>query len=575
MPLPHLSSQLKVAVGQTSVAGTKNNNEDAIGVRIPTGALLTNKGIVAVIADGVSAAEAGEEASHTSVSSFISDYYSTHDSWSVKTSGVKVLSALNRWLYGRGQQYPDAEKGYVTTFSALILKSSSAYIFHVGDSRIYQFRQGQLEQLTRDHSTSVGSGQRFLARALGIDPRVEIDFHQIDLQIGDQFLLTTDGIHDWMQTKEIKQILLDEADADRCCQQLRDNALNAGSDDNLSAQLISIIETGSLEKNDALSQLNELPFLPPLKPGLIVDDWKVIKELHATSRSEVYLVESMLDGTRAALKSPSANFHDDPAYIERFILEEWIGTRVQSPNIVKVLRPQKRRFLYYLSEYIEGPTLANLLTERTRLAVADARNIVIQVASGLRALHRKDTLHQDIKPDNIIYTDAGVKIVDFGSSYIAGVSEINTEIQREEILGTAQYCAPEYRLGMNISSKSDQFSLGVLAYELLTGQHPYGSAYEKASTRKAFLKLTYRPAYIANPLVPVWMDGALKRTLSIAADDRYDSISEFVFDLQKPNPKYTNSISLPLIDRDPVTFWRSLSGLLALICLYLLFLALS
>ena len=103
----HLPDKMRLSVGQSSVAGVKAENEDAIGIRIPDGNLLATKGAVAVIADGVSAAEAGREASHTCVYNFLSDYFSTPESWSVKQSAQQVLTALNRWLYGRGQGMAD------------------------------------------------------------------------------------------------------------------------------------------------------------------------------------------------------------------------------------------------------------------------------------------------------------------------------------------------------------------------------------------------------------------------------------------------------------------------------------
>ena len=326
----HLASKLSLDLGQLSVAGIKPMNEDAIGIRLPEGSALTTKGAIAIIADGVSAAEAGKEASDTAVTSFISDYYSTHDTWSVKTSGLKVLIALNRWLYGRGQKYLKAEKGYVTTFSALILKSSSAYIFHVGDTRIYRVRHGRMEQLTRDHATPVGNGQHYLARALGIDPRLEVDYQEFDLLEGDKFLLSTDGVHDHLPQQRIHDILTESKDLEQTCKTLIDEALEAGSKDNLSAQIILVKATGSIEVGDVLKAINNLPFTPALKPGQSIDGWEVVRELHATSRSEVYLVKHREDGSLAALKAPSANFEDDVAYIERFAMEEWIGTRINS-----------------------------------------------------------------------------------------------------------------------------------------------------------------------------------------------------------------------------------------------------
>jgi len=573
--LSHLKRRLDIQVGQHSSPGAKEENDDALGIRLPEGSALTTKGAVAVIADGVSTAEAGKEASHIAVTSFLSDYYSTHDSWSIQTSGLKVLVALNRWLYSLGQSYTSAEKGFITTFSALILKSASAYIFHVGDSRIYRLRDGDFEPLTRDHATPAGNGHRYLSRALGIDVNLEIDFHHQNLLPGDRFLLTTDGIHDWLGNDRLKQYLTHSVDHHRTCRDMVDEALAQGSDDNLSAQIVCVENTGPAEKDDVLAQLRTLPCPPPLEVGNILDHWRVVQEVHANTRSEVYLVEHVADGGKAILKAPSFLHQDDPAYLERFLLEEWIGSRIQNANVVKVLRPPApRKFLYYLTEYVPGPTLAQLLKERTRLSVVDARNIITQVASGLRAFHRKDTLHQDIKPENIIYSDTGVKIIDFGSTHIAGISEITATIARSNLLGTRDYSAPEYRLGQQASQRSDQFSLAILLYELLTGKHPYGNQYHRAESARDFARLHYTPSYQHNPLVPVWMDGAIRKAASLDAQQRYPALSEFIADLKEANPAFQPRGNRPLLERNPLRFWKLAATLLLLSNLLLLVLLL-
>lgn len=569
MSLEHLASRLTVRVGQHSSAGRKPVNEDAIGIRIPEGAELTAKGLVAVIADGVSAAEAGREASSTAVSSFLSDYYSTHDTWSVETSAGKVLNALNRWLYGQGQQFASACKGYVTTFSALVLKSSTAWVFHVGDSRVYRLRDGELEQVTRDHATAVGENQRYLSRALGIDPGLDVDCHRLDTRAGDVFVLTTDGVHDWLTFRDLRALLqtLDgsEASLDDLCEAAVAQALANGSDDNLSVQVIHVVNPGERVHQDVLASVGTLPFPPPLEPGQVLDGWAVVSELQASARSEVYLVERKETGQRAVLKAPSAYFEDDPAYIERFLMEEWVGSRIVSSNVARVIRPPgDKSCLYYLTEQVPGSTVGQLLRERTRLPVVDAQNIALQVISGLRAFHRRDVLHQDIKPDNIIYSDQGVKIIDFGSCHVAGVGEIRHRLSQDRELGTRDYCAPEYLLDGPVSPRSDQFSLGVLLYEMLTGAHPYGEAFHKCTSARDFARLRYTPSYRLNPLVPVWLDGAMRRALSIDPDDRYPALSELAQDIRRPNPELEVRRE-PLAGRiDPVVFWKWLAVLLLL-----------
>jgi serine/threonine protein kinase/serine/threonine protein phosphatase PrpC len=573
MSLDHLDSSLNVRVGQYSSAGVKEVNEDAIAIRIPSGNALTTKGVVAVIADGVSASEGGREASNTAATSFVSDYYSTHDTWSVETSGSKVLTALNKWLYGQGLSYLNPEKGYITTFSALVLKSASAYIFHVGDSRIYRIRGGDIEQITRDHTMVVGKGQRYLARALGIDIHLDVDFHRLDLDANDIYVLTTDGIHDWINDKDILAALSLSAEPsgdqsqvlDNACAKIAATAAARGSDDNLSIQAVHVVHPGNPLQADLLASVSRLPFPPPLTAGMAIDGWRVISEVHASTRSEVYLVENEENGRRAVLKAPSANFEDDPAYIERFILEEWVGSRINSSNVVAVVRTAARKtFLYYLTDYVSGPTLGQLLRERTQLSVVDAQNIITQVISGLRAFHRRDVLHQDIKPDNIIYSENGVKIIDFGSCHISGVGEIKTRINREKRLGTRDYCAPEYLLNAPISARSDQFSLGVLLYELLTGKLPFGDNYRKCSSEQDFSRLLYTPSYQLNSLVPVWLDGAIQRALSIDPDDRYEALTEFAADIKKPNPAYEGKRRYLSHRKDNVFLWKALVVVLVL-----------
>lgn len=194
------NNELIVSTGQASEAGIKDANEDACGIRVPEGGLLVSKGVAVVIADGVSASEAGKEASNACVQGFLSDYFSTPDSWSVKKSGQKVLGALNHWLHGQGTQLYGTARGMVTTLSVLVIKSTTAHLFHVGDTRIYRLRGKDLECLTQDHRIQVAGDKNYLGRAMGIELRLEIDYRKLEVEKEDVFLLTTDGVHDLSAT---------------------------------------------------------------------------------------------------------------------------------------------------------------------------------------------------------------------------------------------------------------------------------------------------------------------------------------------------------------------------------------
>jgi serine/threonine protein phosphatase PrpC len=571
-PYP-LDACLSFSIGQTSSAGVKPINEDAIGIRIPDGQLLTSKGAVAVIADGVSAAEAGREASETCVRNFLSDYYSTPDSWSVKKSSQQILTALNRWLYGQSQRYRDQSKGFVTTLSVLIFKSHSAHLFHIGDSRVYRLRDGELELLSRDHAMPVSNNHRYLTRAMGLDIHVEVDYQQIDLEVGDSFLLTTDGIHDFVPAPMMTALIAGHSDYETAAEELLALALAQGSDDNLSCQLLRVEQLPAADVDDVVSRLTQLPFPPFLSVGMVLDGYRIERELHASSRSQLYLVTDVQSGESYCMKTPSVNFEDDPAYIERFIMESWIGRRIHNTHVVNIVEPARSKTcLYYLMEYVDGLSLAQWIRENPKPAVQEVVYLVDQVARGLRAFHRKEILHQDIKPDNILIDRYGlVKIVDFGSCYAPGIAEIAVPIEREVALGTVSYSAPEYSVKKRPVPQSDIFSLAVVTFEMLTGELPFGGALERCTSPEQFLKTSYTAAYRINPLVPVWIDGALRKSLRYQPQRRHQEVSELVYELQHPNNKYLEREFQPLLQRDPVLVWKLLAGGLAVTQLLSLF----
>ena len=192
---------LRISLGQYSDKGRKPSNQDFHGALIPNEPLLSLKGIAIAIADGVSSSDVSHIASESAVRNFFADYYCTPESWSVKTSAERVLTAINAWLHSqtrRSQYAYDRDRGYVCTLSAMVLKSTTAHLFHAGDCRIYRIAGNALEQLTDDHRVVVSSKRTYLGRALGINPQIEIDYHAIALEKGDVFLLATDGVYEYV-----------------------------------------------------------------------------------------------------------------------------------------------------------------------------------------------------------------------------------------------------------------------------------------------------------------------------------------------------------------------------------------
>lgn len=553
------AEQLQVAVAQRSSAGVKPGNEDALGIRIPAPGQQA-KGVALVIADGVSSADAGRQAAEAAVHGFLNDYYATPDTWSVQTAGERVVSALNRWLHGRGQQHAE-NQGWLTTFSALVLRGRSAHVLHIGDTRVWRLREGTLEQLTQDHCTRVSADTTYLSRALGMDWRVDIEYGHTDIQPDDLFLTSSDGVHGVLPSAEIKRLLLAAEDLDAACDALLAAALAAGSQDNLSCQLARV-QTVGLDEQEALSRLGaRLPVPPPLRPGQSLDGYLIEAEVHASPRSQLYRVRDIRSGKVYALKTPGLQFEDDEDYRAHFALEGWIGQRIDSPHVIRVHAPARApQGLYHILDWVEGESLAAWRERQTRVDIDEVVGFARQIVAGLRALHRRDTLHQDLKPDNILLTRDGVlKLIDLGSARVAGLQDAPRDLLDRP--GATDYAAPEYALGLARDTRADQFSLAVTLYELLTGRHPYGEGYGRLQTPADFHRVRYDSACRHNPHVPIWLDAALRKACAIHPESRYEALSEFLLDLERPNPSLTPNQRLPWIERDPVRFWRTLAWL--------------
>ena len=566
-----MSTQLQISVGQHSDKGRKDINQDFHGVYIPSEPQLSSKGIAISLADGISSSNVSQIASETAVVGFLEDYYCTSEAWSVKKSAQRVLFATNSWLHSQTRQSQfryEKDKGYICTFSAMVIKSTTAHIFHVGDTRVYRLRGNGLEQLTNDHRLWVSQEQSYLSRALGINPQVELDYKDVPVEKGDVFLFATDGVYEYTSAKFIiNKIAENKDDLDTAAKAIVAEAYDNGSDDNLTIQIVRVESLPELNADEVYQHLTELPFPPALEARMIFDGYRIIREVHASSRSHALLA---LDGetkTQVIIKTPSVDLRDDPAYLERFLMEEWIARRLNNAHVLKSFLPtRKRNYLYVVTEFIEGQTLAQWMIDNPKPDIETVRSIVEQIAKGLRAFHRMEMLHQDLRPNNIMIDKTGtVKIIDFGSTRVAGLTENTNPIAQHTILGTAQYTAPEYFLGEGGSTRSDLFSLGVVTYQMLSGRLPYGTQVAKSRTKAAQRKLNYVSVIDEDREIPLWMDEAIKKAVHPNPYNRYEELSEFIYDLRHPNKKFLSKTLPPLMERNPVLFWKSVSFILATI----------
>lgn len=567
---------MKVSIGQHSDKGRKPVNQDFYGASSPEEPMLSAKGIAVALADGISSSDVSHIAAEFAVMAFLDDYYCTSQAWSVRRSVERVLVATNSWLHSRTQQSPyreNMDRGYVCTLSALVLKARTAHVFHVGDARVYRLQGGQLEQLTTDHRVQVSRHQSYLSRAMGFNERLDIDYHCLPVEVGDVFVLATDGVHGHVDDATMAHTVLQlRHDLEAAARALVRLAEENDSPDNLTVQIVAIDALpphGARELTQALSQL---PLAPVFEARSIVDGYRIVRELHASARSHTYLAIDTASGDTVVLKTPTVELQATPALLERFLLEEWVARRIDSPHVLRPCPPTRARScLYVVTEFIEGQTLAQWMIDHPRPDVETVRGIVEQIARGLQAFHRLEMLHQDLRPENVMIDKTGtVKIIDFGATRVAGITEMSTAQELGEIAGTAQYTAPEYFLGDAGTAQSDQFSLGVIAYQMLCGRLPYGAEVAKARTAAAQRQLRYDSVLAEDREIPRWIDDVLRRAVHPDPLKRYEALSEFVHDLRHPTQAFLSRTRPPLVERHPVLFWKVVSGGLALILLVLL-----
>ena len=266
----------------------------------------------------------------------------------------------------------------------------------------------------------------------------------------------------------------------------------------------------------------------PLIGALFDGRYKILKRLGTGGMATVYLAEDQELGRRIAIKIMNAKHASDKQFVERFRREASSAAGLSHPNIVQIYDRGNAEGTYYIAmEVIEGRSLKELVIERGHSPILVAVNYGRQILAALRFAHRNGVVHRDIKPHNVLVDDEGrVKVTDFGIAR-AGASEM-TEVG--SIIGTAQYLSPEQARGAPVDDRSDIYSVGVLLYELLTGEAPYNGDTPVEIAMK-HLSAVPEPPSTKRPEVPPELDAVVLRALAKNPDDRYQSAEEMDADL--------------------------------------------
>ena len=202
----------------------------------------------------------------------------------------------------------------------------------------------------------------------------------------------------------------------------------------------------------------------------IADRYEILDKVGAGGMSDVYKAKDHILDREVAVKVLKAEFAEDVTFVTKFRSEAQSAARLEHPNIVNIYDVGSENGMYYIvMEYVEGITLKTYIEKKGRLNFKEAISIAIQVGRGIEAAHKKNIIHRDIKPQNIIISTEGkVKVTDFGIARAASSNTIHADV-----MGSVHYASPEQARNGYVDGRSDIYSLGIVMYEMVTGRVPF------------------------------------------------------------------------------------------------------
>ncbi|HET9646153.1 MAG TPA: bifunctional protein-serine/threonine kinase/phosphatase [Burkholderiaceae bacterium] len=542
-----------VDIGYTSRRGARLSNEDfAAALREPS------RGLIAAIADGVSAGGQGSVAAQTTVMSLLNDFFAAPATWETTVTLDRLIAAQNAWLaaYNRRLHGSDEDRAAaMTTLTAVVLQGHACTIAHVGDTRAWRLHEGGCEQLTQDHAFEHPDMASRLHRAVGLDDHVRVDYLQGDVEVGDVFVLTSDGVHGVLRHRTLST-LASEGSAQHASEALVDAAISAGSRDNATALVIRVLGLDSRRLEDEVQRGRQLPVPGKLKVGDPLDCFTITATVADTVVHRLYQARGA-DGKLVALKTLHEARASDPEERAMLAHEAWLGARVTERDdrgFVRVHEVHEPSALYIVFDWHGGQTLEHWLAQGRRFSVDEVVAGSLEIVRALGRLHRHGVIHRDIKPGNLHLADDGHwRILDLG----VALSGREPAAQRQLRAGTPSYMNPEQWIeeGPGANAASDLYAMGVTMYRWLTGRLPYGEIepYQKARFRRDPIA----PSRL-RPDVPIWLDHVVLKAVALDERQRFETAEEFALALERGASRALRAPAVtPLIRRDPSALWKA------------------
>ncbi len=500
--------------------------------------LLSDDGLfISVLCDGVGSALKGGAAARQSTKFFIEHFNTRPKAWDIPKTLITFTQHINKLLFKESMtQYEAIE--LLTTLCVVVIEGDTLYSLNLGDSRIYIQTNGELRQLSEDHTMDEENLSHVLTQACGLSEQVDPVVNSTPLHVNDKIILCSDGVSNLISDEELNNQINKGLSAKLIVKQVTKSHADNERDD-ASMQIFTI------EELDALFAIKNRELLIPesLHIGDNFDGYTLTEPMMSHER----IWKVVKDNNTYVMKFPMSA--DDETSLDEFVREAWYAKQITHKAFGDAWVPEDRTARYYLMELIEGTSLMEYLKNQT-LSIDSAINLAKFLHKAEAHLLHLGLVHGDIKPENIIVykkvEEAGVdfKMVDFGS--IVEVFSVNSRA------GTPTYLSPERFSGGSINEATEIFSIGVTLYWALTGKYPYGEIepFQTPSFKQAKTPSKY------NKNIPIWLDSIIMRAIEVKPENRYAHYSELFYELKSPeNVQPYFAAGSSFIERSPLKFY--------------------
>ena len=273
--------------------------------------------------------------------------------------------------------------------------------------------------------------------------------------------------------------------------------------------------------------------MTPLHPGDQLDHYRIESLVARSGMASIFRATDLNTNRPVAIKVPHPEMESDPLLFDRFKREQEIGKQMDHPGVMKVLDDEERSRVYMVMEWVDGRLLRQILAQNKKLPAERAVRIALGICDALDYIHSHGVVHRDLKPENIMVDgEDRIKLIDFGIAGQSGARRL-TFAKLTNVMGTPDYISPEQVKGKRGDGRSDLYALGVMLYEMLTGEAPFRGPNPFATMNERLLNNPVPPREI-DPAISPQLQEIIYRAMERDPKNRYATAREFAKDLAHP-----------------------------------------